>query len=33
MGDKSIEPKVSKIVIAAINGELTMKRLSKVDAK
>lgn len=29
--DKSIEPKHGKIVIAAINGELTVKRLSKTS--
>ena len=28
--DKSIEPKVGKVVIAAINGEMTVKRLSEV---
>ena len=33
MADKSIEPKVSKVVIAAINGEMTVKRLSKVDGQ
>ena len=31
MVDKSIEPKVGKVVIAAINGEMTVKRLSVVD--
>ena len=31
--DKSIEPKVGKIVIAAINGEMTVKRLSVVDGQ
>ena len=30
MLDKSIEPKVGKVVIAAINGEMTVKRLSVV---
>ena len=29
--DKSIEHKVGKIVIAAINGEMTEKRLSEDD--
>ena len=28
MVDKSIEPKAGKVVIAAINGEMTVKRLS-----
>ena len=31
--DKSIEPKVGKIVIATINGEMTVKRLSVVDGQ
>ena len=31
MVDKSIEPKVGKVVIAAINCEMTVKRLSEVD--
>ena len=31
MVDKSIEPKAGKVVIAAINGEMTVKRLSVVD--
>ena len=31
MIDKSIEPKVGKLVIAAINCEMTVKRLSEVD--
>ena len=31
MVDKSIEPKAGKIVIAAINSEMTVKRLSVVD--
>ena len=31
--DKSIEPKVGKVVIAAINGEMTVKRLSVVDGQ
>ena len=30
MVDKSIEPKVGKVVIAAINCEMTVKRLSGV---
>lgn len=29
--DRSLEPTHGKIVVAAINGELTVKRLSKVD--
>ena len=33
MVDKSIEPKAGKIVIAAINGEMTVKRLSVVDGQ
>ena len=33
MLDKSIEPKVGKVVIAAINGEMTVKRLSVVDGQ
>ena len=33
MVDKSIEPKVGKVVIAAINGEMTVKRLSVVDGQ
>ena len=33
MADKSIEPKISKVVIAAINGEMTVKRLSEVDGQ
>ena len=33
MVDKSIEPKVGKVVIAAINGEMTVKRLSLVDGQ
>ena len=33
MVDKSIEPKVGKVVIAAINGEMTVKRLSIVDGQ
>ena len=33
MVDKSIEPKVGKVVIAAINGEMTDKRLSVVDGQ
>ena len=31
--DKSIEPKAGKVVIAAINGEMTLKRLSLVDGQ
>ena len=31
--DKSIDPKVCKVVIAAINGETTVKRLSVVDGQ
>ena len=30
MVDKSMEPKVAKVVVAAINGEMTVKRLSVV---
>ena len=33
MVDKSIEPKVGKVVIAAINCEMTVKRLSEVDSQ
>ena len=33
MVDKSIEPKAGKVVIAAINGEMTVKRLSIVDGQ
>ena len=33
MVDKSIEPKAGKAVIAAINGEMTVKRLSVVDGQ
>ena len=33
MVDKSIEPKVGNVVIAAINGEMTVKRLSVVDGQ
>ena len=33
MVDKSIKPKVGKVVIAAINGEMTVKRLSEVDGQ
>ena len=33
MVDKSIEPKVGKVVIAAINGEMTVKRLSVIDGQ
>ena len=31
MVDISIEPMVGKVVIAAINGEMTVKRISEVD--
>ncbi len=31
--DKSIEPKVGKVVIAAINGEMTVKRMSVIDGQ
>ena len=31
MVDINIEPMVGKVVIAAINGEMTVKRLSEVD--
>ena len=33
MVDKSIEPKVSKVDIAVINGEITVKRLSVIDGQ
>ena len=33
MVDISIEPMVGKVVIAAINGEMTVKRLSEVDGQ
>jgi len=33
MLDKSTEPEVGKFVIAAINGEMTVKRLSAVDGQ
>ena len=33
MADKIIEPKIIKVVIAAINGEMTVKRLSEVDGQ
>ena len=33
MVDKSIEPKIGKVVIAAINGEMTVKRLSVIDGQ
>ena len=33
MVDRSIEPKVGKVVIAAINGEMTVKRLSLLDSR
>jgi DNA polymerase V len=31
--DRSIEPKAGKIVICALNGELTVKRLARVKGK
>ena len=31
--DRSIEKKAGKVVIAAINGEMTVKRLSIVDGQ
>ena len=33
MVDKSIEPKFGKVIVAAINGEMTVKRLSVVDGQ
>ena len=33
MVDKSMEPKVGRVVFAAINGEMTVKRLSLVDGQ
>ena len=33
MVDKSMEPNVVKVVVAAINGEMTVKRLSVVDGQ
>ena len=33
MVDKSMEPKVAKVVVAAINGEMTVKLLSVVDGQ
>ena len=33
MVDKSIEPKVGKVVNAAIDGEMTVKRLSVIDGQ
>ena len=33
MVDKSIEPKAGKVVVAMINGEMTVKRLSVVDGQ
>ena len=33
MVDRRIEPKANKIVIAAINGEMTVKSLSVVDGQ
>ena len=33
MVDKSMEPKVAKMIVAAINGEMTVKRLSVVDGQ
>ena len=31
MVDKSIEPKINSVVIAAVNGEMTVKRLTEVN--
>tara|TARA_Y100001934_G_scaffold2279_1_gene3572 strand:- start:131 stop:544 length:414 start_codon:yes stop_codon:yes gene_type:complete len=31
MVDKSMEPKTNSVVIAAVNGEMTVKRLTEVD--
>ena len=31
MVDKSIEPKINSVVIAAVNGEMTVKRLAEVN--
>ena len=33
MVDKSMEPKVAEVFVAAINGEMTVKRLSVVDGQ
>ena len=33
MVDKSMEPKVAEVVVAAINGEMTVKRLSADDGQ
>ena len=33
MVDNSIEPKVGKVVIASINCEMTVKRLSVIDGQ
>ncbi len=33
MVGKNIEPKDGNVVIAAINGEITVKRLSEVDGR
>ena len=33
MVDKSVEPKVAKVAVAAINDEMTVKRLSVVDGQ
>ena len=33
MVDRSTEPKVCKVVIAAINGEMAVKHLSLVDSQ
>ena len=33
MVDKSMEPKVAKVAVAAINDEMTVKRLSVVDGQ
>ena len=31
MVDKSMEPKTNSVVIAAVNGEMTLKRLTELD--
>ena len=31
--DKSMEPKVARVYVATINGEMTVKRLSVVDGQ
>ena len=31
MVDKSIEPKINSVVIATVNGEMTVKRLTEVN--